>query len=33
VVGGLSLERLDALADLLDLNITMGHQRPKRKGR
>jgi transcriptional regulator with XRE-family HTH domain len=30
--GGLSMEYLDALADLLDLNIRVGTRRPK-KGR
>jgi transcriptional regulator with XRE-family HTH domain len=30
---GLSLERLDALADLLDVNITKGKRQPKRKGK
>jgi transcriptional regulator with XRE-family HTH domain len=30
---GLSLEILDALADLLDLNVVVGKPRPKRKGK
>jgi transcriptional regulator with XRE-family HTH domain len=30
--GGLSMEYLDALADLLDLKIVAGKPRPKRKG-
>jgi len=31
--GGLSMENLDALADLLDMNITVGKPRPTKKGR
>jgi cyanate lyase len=31
--GGLSLECVDALADLLDLNITTGKRRSTRKGK
>jgi hypothetical protein len=31
--GGLSLERLDVLADLINLNITTDKQRSKRKDR
>jgi hypothetical protein len=30
--GGLSMEYLDALADLLDLNITTGQQQSARRG-
>jgi transcriptional regulator with XRE-family HTH domain len=31
--GGLSMDYLDALADLLDLNVTTGDTKPAEKGR